>query len=105
MCSEVFNSYPKAVTLSPGDTARIRVRKARKPDGLVIQACRRLNGRGFCIRKAAEIHYRLHRVRVEGRTVAWDAVFIAEDHRHFYTDVFGTWGDNDSSWKFHFKAV
>lgn len=105
LCSEVMNHYSRAVTLSPGDTARIRVRKSRKPDGLVIQACRRINERGFCVRKAAEIRYKLRALRVEGRIVAWDAVFTVEGRRHFYTDVFGTWGDNDSSWKFHFKTV
>lgn len=105
LCSEVFNDYPTAVSVEQGAVVRIRFRKARKPSELALSAYRRVNDRGEGRGEPDSIQYRLVSHSSDGVVVAWDAIFKAKGTRHFYLGVFGEWGDNDSSWKFHFKTV
>lgn len=104
LCSEVINAYPTAVTVDEGARVRIRIRKARKPSELAISAFRQVNDRGEGRGEPETIDYRLVSHGSDGAVVAWDAVFRARGTRHFYLDVFGRWGGNDASWKFHFKT-
>lgn len=104
LCSEVFNKYPASVSVDSGAKVRIRVRKARKPAELNISYYRRVDKRGQGRGEAQPIEYRLRGVRRDGDIVAWDAIFGTTGTHHFYVDVFGRWGGNDSSWKFHFKT-
>ncbi|MDQ3981497.1 MAG: hypothetical protein M3271_02310 [Actinomycetota bacterium] len=106
-CADGTWYFPRAAMAAPGGF-RIRIRKRARPTEWGIWAYRRVRrGEGWVepVGPATRIPHRLRRFEVDGRTVAWDAIFrLREDDRHYYISASGEWDQGDAHYTFHVRT-
>lgn len=111
-CRDVLSPpFPAAAPgVMTGSTLRLRLREPERPDLFGISTYRKLDEDGFPRGNGRPLKVSLRRVVVDGRTVAWDALFVVgRPGQHYYLDAFGVWGDGtaacrDASWAFHVRV-
>ncbi len=111
---KVFYSTRFAETdvVAAGSKLRVRVFKTQRPDSFVIGAYRAVDEEGAPTGEARMLNRTLERVVVDGKTVAWDAVFsVNRPSRDYYLITEGHWQDEGgcgadqyASWSFHLKT-
>ena len=111
---KVFYStrFPETDTVGAGSKLRVRISKAQKPDSFLVGAYGAVDKEGAPTGEARLLKRSLERVVVDGKTVAWDAVFSAKDPgRDYYLISEGHWQDREgcgadqyASWSFHVET-
>ena len=104
--------FPETDAVAAGSKLRVRVSKAQKPDSFKIAAHRTLDKDGEPSGEARLLSRTLQRVVVDGKTVAWDAVFsVKNPGRDYYLVSEGHWqdregcrGDQFAFWSFHVRT-
>jgi hypothetical protein len=104
--------FPETDIVAAGSKLRVRVSKAQKPDSFEIAAYRAVDKDGEPSGKARLLKRSLERVVVDGKTVAWDAVFAVKNPgRDYYLINEGHWrdregceGDQFAFWSFHVET-
>jgi hypothetical protein len=104
--------FPEADTVAAGAKLRVRVSKAQRPDSFEIAAYRAVDENGEPSGEARLLGRTLERVVVDGKTVAWDAVFsVKNPGRDYYLVSEGHWqdregcgGDQFAFWSFHVET-
>jgi hypothetical protein len=97
--------WPKAQAAERGARTFIRVAHEKQPTGFSIVSYASVDENGFPAGEEESIEYAWRRVRRNGETVAWKAVFNLPDRiGHAHMPVFASWqNQGDSSWTFHLK--
>ena len=93
-------------------TSQGRIFKAQRPDSFSVAAYPRIDGKGNPSGQRRLLERTLERVVVDGKTVAWDAVFSVDSpDRDYYLIGEGHWqdregcgGDQHAHWSFHVKT-
>ena len=104
--------FPETDTVRAGSKLRVRVFKAQRPDSFGVAAYRALDKEGEPSGEARLLSRSLERVVVDGKTVAWDAVFsVKNPGRDYYLISEGRWqdregcgGDQFAFWSFHVRT-
>lgn len=104
--------FPEADTVAAGSKLRVRISKRQKPDSFEIAAYRALDEEGEPGGEARLLKRTLERVVVDGKTVAWEAVFsVKNPGRDYYLISEGHWqdregcgGDQYAFWSFHVET-
>ena len=103
--------FPETDTVRAGSKLRVRVFKAQRPDSFGV-AYRALDKEGEPSGEARLLSRSLERVVVDGKTVAWNAVFAVKNPgRNYYLISEGHWqdregcgGDQFAFWSFHVET-
>ncbi len=106
-----FN-YPEAHRVAASRELRVRIFKAQRPDFFSVAAYPKIDGHGNPSGQGRLLERTLKRVVIDGKTVAWDAVFsVDRPDRHYYLIGEGHWqdrqgcgGDQHAHWSFHVKT-
>lgn len=101
--------FPEADKVASGSKLRVRILNANRPDSFRLTAYRSIDADNIPTGTAQVLPRTLEPVFREGRRVAWDAVFSAEQPgRHYYLVAEGHWedregcgGDQYAFWSFH----
>ena len=104
--------FPETDRVAAGAKLRVRVSKAQRPDSFVIAAYRTVDEEGEPSGQGRLLKRSLKPVVVDGRTVAWDAVFsVNRPGRDYYLVSEGHWQDSEgcqneqfAHWSFHVKT-
>ena len=104
--------FPETDTVRAGSKLRVRVSKAQRPDSFEVAAYRALDKEGEPSGEARLLSRSLERVVVDGKTVAWDAVFsVKNPGRNYYLVSEGHWQDKEGCnadqyafWSFHVQT-
>ena len=104
--------FPETDAVAAGAKLRVRVSKTQRPDSFEIAAYRALDKDGEPSGEARLLSRTLERVVVNGKTVAWDAVFsVKNPGRDYYLISEGHWkdrqdcgGDQFAFWSFHVET-
>jgi len=104
--------FPETTSVPAGTELRIRISKAQRPDSFEISAYKALDKDGEPAGEAQSLNRTLKRVVRGGKTVAWDAVFSAEEAgRDYYLVSEGHWqdsqgcrGDQFAFWSFRVRT-
>jgi hypothetical protein len=104
--------FPETDRVAAGAKLRVRVSKAQRPDSFEIAAYRTVDDNGEPSGEARMLKRTLERVVVDGKTVAWDAVFsVNRANRDYYLVTGGLWQDREGCghdqfayWSFHVKT-
>ena len=104
--------FPEADRVAAGSKLRVRVSKAQRPDSFEVAAYRKVDEEGEPSGEGRLLKRSLKPVTVDGRTVAWDAVFsVNRPGRDYYLISEGRWQDSEgcqneqfASWSFHVKT-
>ena len=104
-CADAVPSYPRVDRVAEGSKLRVRISESQKPRDLDLTAYRRVNANDVPVGDGQNLRYDWERVRRNGKTVAWEAVFrVGQPNRHYYLSAFGRWKKADASWDFHVKT-
>jgi hypothetical protein len=104
--------FPETDRVAAGSKLRVRVSKEQRPDSFEVAAYRTLDEEGEPSGEGRLLKRSLKPVTVDGRTVAWDAVFsVNRPDRHYYLVSEGRWQDSEGCgneqfayWSFHVKT-
>ena len=106
------HAFPKTASVATGAKLRVRVSEVQRPDPFEIAAYRTVDVNGEPSSEAQMLKRTLERVVVDGKTVAWDAVFsVNRPNRDYYLVTGGLWQDREGCgrdqftyWSFHVKT-
>ena len=104
--------FPETDRVAAGSKLRVRVSKAQRPDSFEVAAYRTVDENGEPSGQGRLLKRSLEPVVVDGRTVAWDAVFsVNRPGRDYYLVSEGHWQDSEgcqneqfAHWSFHVKT-
>jgi len=104
--------FPETDRVAAGSRLRVRVSKAQRPDSFQVAAYRTVDEEGEPSGEGRLLKRSLEPVTVDGRTVAWDAVFsVNRPGRDYYLISEGRWQDSEgcqneqfASWSFHVET-
>ena len=104
--------FPEADRVATGSKLRVRVFKSQRPDSFEVAAYRTVDENGEPSGQGRLLKRSLKPVVVDGRTVAWDAVFsVNRPDRDYYLVSEGRWQDSEgcqndqfAHWSFHVKT-
>jgi hypothetical protein len=104
--------FPETDRVAAGSKLRVRVSKAQRPDSFQVAAYRTVDEEGEPSGEGRLLKRSLEPVTVDGRTVAWDAVFsVNRPGRDYYLISEGRWQDSEgcqneqfASWSFHVRT-
>jgi hypothetical protein len=104
--------FPEVDRVAAGSELRVRILKSQRPDSFEVVAYPRADAEGQPAGQARQLPSTLKRVVVDGRTVAWDAVFsVNRPARDYYLITEGHWRDTEGCgndqfayWSFHVKT-
>ncbi len=106
-----FN-YPEADRVAAGSELRVRISKTQRPDSYSVAAYPEIDEHGNPSGEGRLLRRTLERVVIDGKTVAWDAVFsVNGPSRDYYLIAEGHWQDREgcdedqyAHWSFHLKT-
>ncbi len=106
-----FN-YPEVDRVAAGSELRVRILKIQRPDSFSVTTYPKIDEHGNPSGEGRLLNRTLERVVVDGKTVAWDAVFSVKGaSRDYYLISEGHWqdtqgceGDQFAFWSFHVKT-
>jgi hypothetical protein len=105
VCADALPSWPKAARVGADEKLRIRFRKKQKPTGLSLTAYKKVKKNGIPKGEGRELDHKLNRVKRDGETIGWKAIFsLAKRGRHYYISAFARWDEGDASYFFHART-
>jgi hypothetical protein len=104
--------FPYTDSVVAGAKLRVHISKRQKPDSFEIAAYRTVDENGQPSGEGRLLKRTLERVVVDGKTVAWEAVFsVKRPSRDYYLIAEGLWKDREGCgneqfayWSFHVKT-
>lgn len=104
-CADYFGyQFPNAAAVPADETLRLRIKYAQRPE-VYLHAWKRVDADRQPIGPGQDIRFRLKKVRRDGATVAYDALFELPDaNRHYYLNAFMYFDRGDASYDFHLKT-
>ena len=104
--------FPEIDSVAAGAKLRVRISKTQRPDTFLVGAYRAVDENGEPSGEARMLKRTLQRVVVDGKTVAWDAIFsVKSPSRDYYLVTEGHWKDREGCgadqfayWSFHVKT-
>ncbi len=105
--------FPETDSVAAGAELRVRISKVQRPDFFAVWAYRAVDEHGQPTGEARRLKRTLERVVVDGKTVAWEAVFsVNRPDRDYYLVSGGLWQDREGCgtndqfayWSFHVKT-
>ena len=94
-----------AFSIGADQRMRIRFRKRAELKRVTIDAYRRVDDDGMPRGERDELDPRIRPYKVEGRIVAWDAIFkLPQPDRHYFLSVFAYWRKGHIVYHFHAKT-
>jgi hypothetical protein len=105
MCVDALPAWPKRDRVGSDEKLRIRFRKKQKPTTLSLTTFKKVKNNGLPKGDGRRAQRRLERVKVDGETIGWKAIFsVPKPGRHYYISAFVRWDEGDASYSFHVKT-